>query len=279
MKKIAPGFLIGGFQKCGTSTLFHWLSQHPQIEPASKKEIDFFWVDSQYNKGNKWYLSHFKDQDNASEKQLSFEATPTYLFSEKAARRIFQFNEHMKFLVLLRNPVERAYSQFMAYQRKRSDQQKLLDSANKYDDPIHSFFKQLKNPSVFTDFDSHIQQEINALKTGIDGLMPFLVEQGLYAIHLKKYFAIFPKENFCFIEIKEMVQDPKMVLENIFHFLGLTIPDFQSWDLESRNIGDYTSLPKVETLRELFSFYAEHNQSLFDLIGKSYGWEVAFDLA
>ena len=114
----APDFIIVGAQKAGTTSLYNCLKQHPEIVPASKKEIQYF---SQfYNKGYDWYLQHFKLRDDNLQ---SGEASPFYLFHPHAAARIAQALPEVRIIVLLRNPVQRAISHY--HQQARCGHEKL----------------------------------------------------------------------------------------------------------------------------------------------------------
>jgi len=104
-----PDFLIIGAQKCGTTSLYRYLIQHPQIEPAIKKEIHYF--DLNYNKPIQWYLNQFPALKTQSDR-ITGEATPYYIFHPHAPYRIKEHMPDAKIIVLLRNPVDRAYSHY-----------------------------------------------------------------------------------------------------------------------------------------------------------------------
>lgn len=114
-----PDFLIIGQPKCGTSSLYSYLTKHPQILPAIEKEINFWNKNFNFDKGIDWYLAHFPSI--ASEQNLiTGEATPNYLDSPQAAQLIFKNFPYMKFIILLRNPIDRAISHYyMEVKKKR----------------------------------------------------------------------------------------------------------------------------------------------------------------
>ncbi|HEY9295730.1 MAG TPA: sulfotransferase domain-containing protein, partial [Phormidium sp.] len=102
-----PDFIIIGAQKCGTTSLYEYLIQHPQILAASKKEVHFF--DLNFAKGVDWYRQQFKP---VSQKSITGEASPYYIFHPLVPQRIYQLFPQVKLIVLLRNPVERAISHY-----------------------------------------------------------------------------------------------------------------------------------------------------------------------
>ena len=117
-KRSLPDFIIIGAMKSGTSILYNkFLSQHPCIQRATKKEIHFF--DNKYSKGILWYKSHFptlKEKNNFkvknSQNMLIGEASPFYIFYPHTARRVYEVLPKVKLIAILRNPVDRAYSHY-----------------------------------------------------------------------------------------------------------------------------------------------------------------------
>ena len=102
-----PNFLIIGAQRCGTTSLYNYLIQHPQIVPSSKKEVHFF--DLNFHLGQSWYEKHFPE---VSDNILTGEASPYYIFHPLCPKRIFDYDPSVKLIVILRNPIDRAYSHY-----------------------------------------------------------------------------------------------------------------------------------------------------------------------
>ena len=111
-----PDFFIIGASRSGTNSLRVMLNSVPEILPARKREIHFFDNDKQYSKGLKHYESYFLER----EVHLSFDTTPNYLYSEKAPIRIKKDmpEQSYRFIVLLRNPVDRAWSNYWHWRDK-----------------------------------------------------------------------------------------------------------------------------------------------------------------
>lgn len=104
-------FFIIGAQRSGTTYLYHILDEHPQIEMARpvKPEPKFFYVDSLFEKGLDFYENYFFNNHHI---QLQGEKSTTYIESEKAAHRIADCYPQAKVLMILRNPIERAISNY-----------------------------------------------------------------------------------------------------------------------------------------------------------------------
>lgn len=102
-----PNFLLIGAHKAGTSSLAAYLDAHPEVFVVPEKETHFF--DEHFDRGIAWYESRF---DGARGERAVGEATPTYLYLDDALERMAHHLPDVKLLVLLRNPVDRAYSHY-----------------------------------------------------------------------------------------------------------------------------------------------------------------------
>ena len=107
-----PNFLIVGAPKCGTTAMWRYLNQHPQIHLSQRKDLHFFGSDLQFVKRNRFskeeYLAHFEHQN-----QIAIgEASVWYLYSTKAAQEIFDYNPNMKIIIMLRDPVHMTYAHY-----------------------------------------------------------------------------------------------------------------------------------------------------------------------
>ncbi|MCI5147305.1 MAG: sulfotransferase, partial [Candidatus Electrothrix sp. AR3] len=103
-----PNFLVIGAQKSGTTSLFHYICQHPQVFENKSKEIHFF--DHNYHCGANWYRSHFPLAGKLMRNRCLGEATPYYLCHPHAPSHIFDLLPRVKIIAILRDPVERAIS-------------------------------------------------------------------------------------------------------------------------------------------------------------------------
>lgn len=115
--RITPDFLIIGVQKCGTTSLHEFICQHPCVIPPTKKEIHYF--STFYAQNIRWYKTHFPllIKKNILEKikghkVITGEASPYYIYHPLAAKRIRETIPEAKFIVIFRNPVDRAYSHY-----------------------------------------------------------------------------------------------------------------------------------------------------------------------
>lgn len=106
-----PDFVIIGAQKSGTTSLYHVLSQHPYVRPAARKELHYFSIF--FHRGLDWYRSCFPSpEQEAGRSTITGESSPYYLFHPHAPRRMAEALPQTRLIVLLRNPVDRAYSHY-----------------------------------------------------------------------------------------------------------------------------------------------------------------------
>ena len=105
------GFIVGGVQKSGTTSLFGYLSQHPQLSVPTVKEMHFFDDESQdWSKPDYPKLRSFFPEDNGL--RIGFDVTPIYLFWPPSLERIKRYNPGIKLVFIFRDPIERAWSQW-----------------------------------------------------------------------------------------------------------------------------------------------------------------------
>ncbi|MHB8437663.1 MAG: sulfotransferase family protein [Acidimicrobiales bacterium] len=104
-----PNYLVVGAPKAGTTSLAAYLRAHPKVFMAPAKEVRFFNDDLRFAKGALWYGKYFKDSEQF---ELRGEATPTYLASPVAPRRIDDMLGDVKIIAVLREPATRSYSEY-----------------------------------------------------------------------------------------------------------------------------------------------------------------------
>jgi hypothetical protein len=247
-----PDFLIIGAQKAGTSSLFHYLSQHPDIDLPSEKELHFF--DIHYENGIEWYSDLFPKKRFLSRK-ITGEATPYYLFYPHAVERIHAHYSAIKLIVLLRNPIDRAYSHFQM-ERDRGVE------------PEPHFMRaiELENERI-ADEEKRIKcGEINSS----DNLRNYsYVRRGLYGKQIALWLQYFLPRQILFIKSESFFSDTNIHLERIQNFLGVSyVPPT---DTRIINSNKYPSLTDSERLK-MEGYFREDGLLLRQLIGDQFSW-------
>ena len=114
--RVLPDFFVIGVVRSGTTSLFHYLGQHPNIENASYDELGYF--DDNFHLGLNWYRSLFPMKSTRAmveskyKKFLTYDVTPFYIYNPTVVDRIFKFSPDTKIIGILRNPIDRAYSNY-----------------------------------------------------------------------------------------------------------------------------------------------------------------------
>lgn len=266
LKKNSPTFLIIGAQKAGTTALFSLLAQHPKILPPQEKEINFFQDDENFSKGYSWYHERFPHENEFSCGQTTFEATPEYLYRIPAAQRIYDYNKSLKLIVLVRDPVARAYSSWNMYKNFKTS-------------PVYDYLTEHRS------FEQAIAQELFEIASGqhvpFSGFerqdncnMPFpgYISRGIYCEQLIRFYSLFGAKQILVIHSEDLQRKKLETLRKVTDFLDLDEFATMSPNVGAANEGTYSS-EMSSTVRELLrEFYRPFNDRLYSLVGVNYGW-------
>ena len=269
--KSLPEVIIIGAQKSGTSALFNYMNQHPCLQGPYKKEVHYF--DAQYyQNGISWYSKQFSP---VSKNKIIFEATPSYLYRNWCAERIYKYNKDIKLIAVLREPVGRAFSAWnMARQVYFSDERdRIVESTigiqNK---KIKEGMTELLTAEHFKSFSECIFRELDIIKSGEENPVPNFIRRGIYAEQINRYFKFFEKEQLLILDHKDLIEQPDKVLGKIESFVGVRNIDWSDKDLGKKHVGAYSTGIDNDTELLLKDFYKSHNEKLFNLIGKEFDW-------
>lgn len=261
--RILPELIIPGFHKTASTSLYYYLIQHPNIGKAEYKEIEFF--SYSYWRGMKWYRSHFptkftknKFEKTNKQKYFTLDGSPGYSIHPLVPKRIQELIPNAKIIFILRNPIDRAYSDYQ-YQFKEGwehtttfeeaisqDQERYDDSIKKYEDNLVRAY--------------NLYELINT---------PYL-SVSKYVNYLEKWFNYFPKENFLILSTEELQSNPVHTFNQIFNFLQL--PNFKILNLEKQNVGSYNKM-NSKTRESLIEFFKPYNEKLEKLLNQKFHWE------
>ena len=166
-----PSVFIIGTQKSGTSTLFEWLKQDNRLQFPKYKETHYF--STNYKLGSKWYLQLFK---NYKKNKIRCEIDPSYLFHPKAISRILKITTFPKFIVILRRPIDRAYSHYLMSQYRGYETLSFVEALDQEKNRIIKDDFSLNNFSYLTrseysyQLENLISQEANCLFINFDDI-------------------------------------------------------------------------------------------------------------
>ena len=253
-----PDFLIIGAQKAGTTYLYHLLTRHPYVAPATQKEVHYF--DVHFGKGDDWYRSHFPRPTWQEDRRIfTGEASPYYLYHPHAARRASQVVPHVKLIALLRNPVDRAYSD---YQHKRREGREPLKC---FQEAIEAEGHRLRGER-----EKMLADEYYASP---DYRRFSYLSRGIYVDQLKVWRKYFNEDQLLVLKSEDFLERPADTLVSVHEFLRL--PPWEAGDLsddpEVSHKGSYKKLDPA--IRErLESYFEPHNQRLYEFLGVDFGW-------
>jgi len=249
--RVLPNLVVIGVVRSGTTSLYHYLSQHPSIIKSAYDELGYF--DSNYDLGLNWYKSLFptifekKKVEEKNGKFITYDVTPFYIYNEKVPKRIQKIIPDSKLILILRNPVDRAYSNyFITKQNKKFEdiiieEREILKTINR------------KNKEEYYKF-----------------VHTSLLSRGFYAEQLEKWFKIFPRNQILIIKSEDFAIQTNKIMNEIFNFLGLE--NFNILDDSKKNKIVYEPMKK-ETRRELIEYFRPYNEKLYSMINRNFDWE------
>ena len=255
--RVLPECFVIGVVRSGTTSLYHYLGQHPCIGSSAYDEIGYF--DDNYHLGVNWYKSLFptKFTKNKIIKKhgsfLTYDVTPFYIYNPLVARRISASFPRAKIISNLRNPIDRAYSNYILMYQDG-------DTTRTFEEMIQMAMDEIeKNKSKLND-------EVYAADTFYQNILA----RGFYADQLKIWFEKFQKKQILIIPSEDLALKPDQVLTKVFEFLDL--PYFKIKDFTRQNKREYHPM-KDETRKLLVEFYKPHNKKLFDMLGSKFDWD------
>lgn len=251
-----PSFLILGAQKAGTTLLYSYLANHPQIKRPAFKEAHFFDRDENFQKGKVQYFKNFELPFKFSSGEVTFEATPDYLYFEKCSKRIFEMlGGNIKLIICLRDPVKRAYSAWNMHH--------------------HHFLNHSRHSNLYDSrsFREAIEQELQNLNNQDD--IYSYVSKGIYAPQIERFVKLFSKDQILIVDNEDLKCQIESSLNGITDFLQLerfdlnnVVKDDQFWD----NTGQYKEKPDSDIMEQLNGFYKKYDKQLVELTGRKYSW-------
>jgi Sulfotransferase domain len=261
--RLLPDFLIIGTQRGGTTSLYHYLQAHPCLQATTTKEVHFF--DRKYHKGLLWYRGHFptvweKSRAQQLQKQafVTGEASPSYLFHPHVYKRVAQTLPHVKLIVLLRHPVDRAYSQYYHSielgHESRSFEEAIRDEQERTAQEREKILK-----------DEHYQSYAYKHHS--------YLTRGIYVDQLQAWMSFFPREQFLILKSEDFYADPATTLKQVYTFLNLPVTELQSQKKEYKQLNNTSYSKMDEALRtRLVEYFRPHNARLYEFLGTDFGW-------
>lgn len=247
-----PDFLIIGAQRSGTTSLYRYLTQHPEVLPALEKETHFF--DLQHHRGLGWYASRFCPAALRGRQFITGEASPYYLFHPRVPALVRAVLPDVRLIAILRDPAERAISHHAHVVRQGLETLPLAEALARECERLAGEHERLLADAGYHS-SSHQHHSYRA--------------RGRYAEQLLRWLALFPTEQLCVLWFEDLVAQPAQVLATVCAFLSLRDHRF---DTSTRH-NDAPRAPADPALRRaLRDSFREPDRELERLLGRPPRW-------
>ncbi|MEL7085014.1 MAG: sulfotransferase domain-containing protein [Cyanobacteria bacterium J06597_1] len=219
-------FIVCGTQKGGTSALDAYLREHPDLCMANEKEVHFFDRDSYFSNGRPDYSQYHACFTLERADQLVGEATPIYMYWYDAPRRMWDYNPNLKLILILRNPIERAYS--------------------------HWNMERIRNAETLPFWDAILlERERCRSSLPLQHRVYSYLDRGFYLQQLRRLQTYFLDSQILVVKNEDLKSNPTAILNRICDFLGVS-------RLESITHKDVHSRPYIDTMSDREWEYLKH---------------------
>lgn len=267
--RVLPEVFILGATKSGSSSLSHMLWQHPYHIAAFRKELMYLqklpdfranWESNDllsflcgpYENGHarysvSGYKVFFPTRREMARRRIKVghaitsDCDPFNLYCPVAMQRIAALQTNPKFIVSLRDPVARAYSDFNMHRTYGGDKRS---------------------------FSEAIEQELSGTETRF---RKRFLNQSIYAPHLERWFSMYPRDRFFILRAEDLFEDNRRVALEMFEFLGFPPAPI---DCAPKNVGRYTATVDIDVSQRLREYFRPYNERLYSLLDRDMGWDA-----
>ncbi len=257
---MTPSFLICGAQRCGTTSMYQAMRAHPAVmRPTARKGVHYFDTGFQHNLN--WYLGHFPFKLQAAalrrkvgRNPMTFESSPYYLFHPLSADRIARTLPDVKIVILLRDPVERAYSAH-AHELARGYETEPFERALELEDERLAGEEQklIDQPNYI----SHAHQH------------QAYVHRGYYFYQVQRMITAVGSDRVHVVDSEDFFTNPEPVWNEVLDYLGL--PHEAGREFRRHNARPRSAMPE-SLRRSLHDRYAETDEQLTQWWGRVPSW-------
>ena len=256
--RMAPGFILIGAQRCGTTSLFRALTAHPQVLPPTfRKGVNYF--DLNYCRGAQWYRAHFPVAGIARRRTghhgapVAFEASGYYLYHPQAMERLGHDMPRAKLVAMLRDPVERAFSAHKHELARGYEHEDFERALALEDDRLAGEVERIRGDPGYESF-AHRHHSYR--------------RRGQYAEQLERVFESFPRAQVHVIDSADYFSRPAREYRRLLEFLGL--PPFEP-GFAAANARPGPPLD-AKCRRMLEEHFVPHDERLAKLLGRQLSW-------
>lgn len=233
------------------------MTQHPEIVPSFKKEIQFFdgglsVNEDVYLNGVDWYRSFFPLKRRLKNHKITCEASPNYILNPVVAKRIKNTLPAVKLILVMRNPTERAISHYFHMVRKNIEMLDPLEAMKSEESRLKEILKEERfREKEFRRFSYKLR--------------------GKYKEQLDRYLNYFDKAQILCISSEDLFKNQEKVLAKAFRFVGVS-DKVKIKDLRPKNVGLNRKKVSDETYEYLNEYFRSYNEELFAFLGERFDW-------
>jgi hypothetical protein len=248
-----PSVLIIGAQRSGTTSLFNYLVQHPEVLPPLGKEIHYF--DIHYGRGVRWYRGRFPYTHQLRRGVLTLDASPYYLIHPHVPQRAVRLLPEVKLIALLRNPVDRAISHYLHEVRDGREPLSLTEAIDREAERLAGEEERLRDDPDYYSYNHHRFS---------------YTRRGLYFEQLRRWVQHFPRTRLLILQSEWLFRDPVAATAAVHEFLGLRPHQLEKY--ETFLHGTYDRPLPAELRTRLVSYFEPYNRELYQWLGEEYDW-------
>ena len=255
--RVLPDFFVIGPGRTGTTSLYHYLDQHPSLSKSAYDELGFF--DVNFHLGLYWYRSLFPSIFTKFRIKLktnffmTYDVTPSYVRRPWNAKRIKKLFPDSKLIIVLRNPVDKTYSHY--YLSKQSGETRTFEEVIEEDmDDVLKWNIQSRD-------DNYFATKVEKSK----------LARGFYVEQLPIWFDEFSKDQILIISSEDLASKTKNTMNDIFRFLNL--PEYEIQNIEKVNISKYSKM-NPKTRKNLITFFKPYNEQLYQFLNRKFDWDI-----
>lgn len=270
--RVLPDFIIIGTQRGGTTSLYHYLTEYAGVFSAMHKEVHFF--DDHFSSGLRWYRAQFPTslqkyyiESIAKRRFVTGESSPYYLFHPHVPKRILAAHPKVKLIILLRNPVDRAYSHHWLSTHEGHEKFP-FEKAIKYE--TERLAGELEKMLEDEQYESYNHRHYTYLSRGI------------YVDQLQNWMRYFPKERFLILKSEDLYGSPAAITRQTLEFLEVpgtrldATREFKRYrEPTPKGYQNHETPPAMDPdLRKtLIEYFKPHNARLSKLLGRNFDWD------
>lgn len=253
-----PDFYVLGCMKCGTTSLHDYICQHPEVLAASKKEIHFYNID--HDMGALHYRSHFPElselrpNEKNNVRRITGESTPDYLWFPRAAKWCHELTPNAKFLVIMRNPVDRAFSHYKQGIRFGFEKLSFEDAIAMEKDRLAGEHEKIMGKANYYSYRHQMYSYLG---------------RGEYVLQIEEWLKYFDKSRFLFLESESFFTETAKHYATAINFLGLDDWKPKKFDVLFPGMSGEI---QADTRHKLLKHFGPYNEALFSLIGQTFDW-------